>query len=177
MLALLVAEEGHENNFWYGDINEVIWGTLSFLILLGAFLKWGLPAIRKFMAEHRQGIADEISDAEQRRTGAEQQLSEIRSQLSDSDAETQRILAEAREAAQHLKVDLAQRAEQDVVELQHRVESEIGSSRDQAVADLHSEVSRLAIGAAEAVVARNLDHERQVALVENYINEVGAKAR
>ena len=126
MLALLVAEEGahHENNFWYGDLNEVIWGTLSFLILLGAFLKWGLPAIRKFMAEHRQGIADQISEGEQRRSVAEQQLTEIQSQLSDSDAETQRILVEAREAAQHLKVDLAQRAEQDVVELQHRVESE-----------------------------------------------------
>ena len=177
MLALLAAEEGHSNNFWYGDINEVIWGTLSFLILLGAFLKWGLPPIRKFMADHRQGIADQISEAEQRRADAEQHLAEIQAQLSDSDTEMERIRAEAHEAAEHLKADLAQRAEQDVVELQHRVEGEIGSSRDQAVADLHAEVSRLAVGAAEAVVARNLDHERQVALVENYINEVGAQAR
>jgi F-type H+-transporting ATPase subunit b len=179
MLALLVAEEGahHENNFWYGDINEVIWGTISFLILLAAFLKWGVPAIKKAMAQQREGIAEQIDTAEARRTQAEAQLGDIRAQLSDADAETERILVEAREAAGHLRTDLTQRAEQDLVELRARAESEIASSRDQAVADLHSEVSGLALGAAETVVERNLDHDTQVQLIENYINQVGAQAR
>lgn len=177
MLALLAAEEGHSNNFWYGDINEVIWGTLSFLILLAAFVKWGVPAISKAMAQQREGIVEQIDDAEARRSEAEAELSEIRTQLSDAEAEHERILVEAREAAGHLKTDLAQRAEQDVVELRARAESEIASSRDQAIADLQSEVSRLAIGAAETVVERNLDHDTQVQLIENYINQVGAQAR
>jgi len=38
-------------------------------------------------------------------------------------------------------------------------------------------VAELAVGAAEAVVRRNLDHETQVALVERYIAEVGSQAR
>ncbi len=177
MLALLAAEEGHSNNFWYGDINEVIWGTVSFLILFAAFLKWGLPALKKAMAQQQEGIAEQISSGEQRRTEAEAQLTEIRAQLSDADAEHERIMVEAREAAGHLKTDLAQRAERDVVELRARAGSEIASSRDQAVADLQSEVSTLALGAAETVVARNLDHDTQVQLIENYINQVGAQAR
>lgn len=177
MLALLAAEEGHSNNFWYGDLNEVIWGTLAFLILLVAFIKWGLPAIRKVMAQQREGIVEQIDDAEARRADAEAKLGEIRTQLSDADAEHERILVEAREAAGHLKADLAQRAEQDVVELRARAESEVASSRDQAIADLQSEVSRLAIGAAETVVERNLDHDTRVQLIENYINQVGAQAR
>ena len=177
MLALLAAEEGHSNNFWYGDINEVIWGTISFLVLFAAFLKWGLPAIKKAMAQQREGIAEQISSAEQRRAEAEAQLGEIRTQLSDADAEHERILVEAREAAGHLKTDLAERAERDAVELRARAESEIASSRDQAVADLQSEVSSLALGAAETVVERNLDRDTQVQLIENYINQVGAQNR
>ena len=177
MLALLAAEEGHSNNFWYGDINEVIWGTVSFLILFAAFLKWGLPAIKKAMAQQREGMAEQISSAEQRRGEAEAQLTGIRTQLADADAEHERILVEAREAAGHLKTDLAQRAERDVVELRARAGSEIASSRDQAIADLQREISGLALGAAETVVARNLDHDTQVQLIENYINQVGAKAR
>ncbi len=176
MFALLIAAEG-PNGFWYGDINEVIWGTISFLVLFVAFLKWGVPAIKKAMAQQREGIAEQISSAEQRRAESEAQLNEIRTQLSDADAEHDRILVEAREAAGHLKTDLAQRAEQDAIELRARAESEIASSRDQAVADLQSEVSSLALGAAETVVERNLDHDTQVQLIENYINQVGAQNR
>ncbi len=179
MLALLVAEEGehHANNFWYGDINEVIWGTVSFLILFAAFLKWGVPAIRKAMAGQREGIAEQIETAETQRAEGEAKLAEYRAQLSDASSEADRIIAEAREAAEHLKVDLAQRAERDAVELRARAEAEIAAARDQAVADLRSEVSALALGAAETVVQRNLDQDTQVALIENYINDVGAQAR
>ncbi len=179
MLALLVAEEGahHENNFWYGDVNEVIWGTISFLILLAAFLKWGLPAIKKAMAGQREGIAEQIEAAETQRSDGEAKLADYQAQLSDASSEADRIIAEGREAAEHLKVDLAQRAERDVVEIRARAESEIATARDQAVADLRSEVSGLALGAAAMVVQRNLDQDTQVALIENYINDVGAQAR
>ena len=40
--------------------------------------------------------------------------------------------------------------------------------------DLRGEVAQLAIGAAESVVGANLDRDASVALVEAYINQVGA---
>ena len=42
-------------------------------------------------------------------------------------------------------------------------------------ADLRGEVAELAIGAAEAVVQRNLDGATQVQLVEDYINRLAAQ--
>jgi F0F1-type ATP synthase membrane subunit b/b' len=41
--------------------------------------------------------------------------------------------------------------------------------------ELRSEVAQLAIGAAEAVVRRNLDPATQTQLVEDYINQVAAQ--
>ena len=38
------------------------------------------------------------------------------------------------------------------------------------------EVASLAIGAAETIVQKNLDHETQVQLVENYIRQVGSRS-
>ncbi len=57
-----------------------------------------------------------------------------------------------------------------------RAAADIESSKAQAVADLRSEVARLAIGAAEVVVQRNLDPATQTQLVENYIEQVGSRA-
>ena len=52
----------------------------------------------------------------------------------------------------------------------------IEAAKAQAVADLRSEVTALAIGAAEQVVSRNLDAETNAALVEAYIDQVGANS-
>jgi F0F1-type ATP synthase membrane subunit b/b' len=54
--------------------------------------------------------------------------------------------------------------------------ADIEAAKAQAIADLRGEVATLAIGAAEQVVGRNLDQDTNVALVEAYINQVGAKS-
>ena len=43
------------------------------------------------------------------------------------------------------------------------------------MADLQSRVADLAIELAEKVVESNLDRDTQIALIENYINQVGSK--
>ena len=55
-----------------------------------------------------------------------------------------------------------------------RAAAEIEAAKAQAVADLRGEVASLAIGAAEQVVERSLDRDTQVALVDAYIDQVGA---
>ena len=45
---------------------------------------------------------------------------------------------------------------------------------DRAMADLHARVAELSIELAEKVVERSLDRETNLALIENYINQVGA---
>ncbi len=45
----------------------------------------------------------------------------------------------------------------------------------QATADLSGELSRLALGAAEEVVASSLDDAAQQRLIDDYISQVGAQ--
>ena len=54
--------------------------------------------------------------------------------------------------------------------------ADIEAAKVQAIADLRGEVAALAIGAAEQVVGRNLDQDTNAALVEAYINQVGANS-
>ena len=101
-------------------------------------------------------------------------LAEYQTQLADARNESARIIEEARQAADSVRSDLQARAESDIAELRARANADIESAKAQAIADLRGEVTALAIGAAEQVVGRNLDQDTNAALVEAYINSVGA---
>ena len=58
--------------------------------------------------------------------------------------------------------------------MRQKAAADIESAKAQAMADLRGEVATLAIGAAEQVVERNLDRETNMALIESFIDQVGA---
>jgi F-type H+-transporting ATPase subunit b len=156
------------------EMNEIIWGGLSFLILLFLLWKFALPPVRKTMEARTERIRSDLMQAEAAKAEAEGVLAEYQAQLADARAEGQRIIEESRRAADTLKVDLERRAQADIVELRRRAEADVEASKAQAMADVRAEVATLALGAAERVVERSLDRETQLALIENYINQVGA---
>lgn len=172
-LMILAAENG---NHWLlpHDINELWWASTAFFIVVG-FLWWkGGPAIRNAWNGRIERIESELAEAADTRTGAEQELSDVEARIADGDAERERILVEARETAETLREQLVARAESDAADVLARGTADIEASKSQAFADLRHEVGELAVGAAEAVVAGNLDPTTQRELVESYITDVGA---
>ena len=154
--------------------NEVIWGFIGFAVVFGLITWKGLPAIKAGMNARTERIQGDLDAAESQRTEADTLLVEYRAQLADARNESARIIEEARQAADDVKRTLAARAESDIAEMRSRATADIESAKVQAIADLRGEVANLAIGAAEQVVERNLDRETNVALVESFINQVGA---
>jgi F-type H+-transporting ATPase subunit b len=154
--------------------SELVWGSISFVILLGIFFKWGYPAVVKSMKGREDRIRGDLEQAEEAKGEAESVLTEYRAQLADARAEAGRIIDEARQAADQVRRDLIARAEADAAELRARAQEDIRLAGERAMADLRSRVSDLAIELAEKVVERNLDRDTQLALIDNYINPVGS---
>ena len=165
----------HENGYWLpGDINEVIWGSIAFVIIV-ALLVWKAgPAIKKAMSGRTERIQGEMDAAAALRTDAEGERDRIRTALADSDSEAARIVEAARQTADKLRVDLAARADAAVTALRERGTADLEAARRQAESDLRIEVSKLALGAAEQVVHANLDDDTQQSLIESYIAQVGS---
>lgn len=156
------------------EINEVIWGAVGFFTVLG-FMMWkGVPAIKATMSARSERIAGDLSAAEAQKAEATAVLTQYQAQLADARTESARIIEEARQSADEVRAGLVAKAEADVAELRAKAATDIESAKAQAVTDLRGEVAALAIGAAEQVVGRNLDRDANVALVEAYINQVGA---
>ncbi len=174
---LLAAESGvHEANgsILSSDFDEVIWGTVAFLIVAALLIWKGLPAAKNMAAARTERIAKELSDAEAERQSAESALAELHQRIANADEECARILAEADDTAVSLKDQLIAKADTDATDVRRRAVDDAAASESQVSRGLEVEVGRLAIGAAEAVVANSLDDAAQSDLIEKYITQVGS---
>jgi len=174
---LLAAESGTHKpngNILPADINEVIWATIALVIIL-AVLAWkGLPAAKNMAAARTARLEKELADAAAEREAAETALAELQQRIANADEECARILSEADGTAVSVKDQLIAKADADATDVRRRAGDDAASAEGQVSRGLEVEVGRLAIGAAEAVVANTLDADAQSDLIDKYITQVGA---
>ena len=156
--------------------NEIIWGALSFLILFAAIAKFAYPALKKGIEARSDRIRDDLAAADQAKVDGEAALAQYKAQIADAKSEAARIIEEARQQADALKKEQEARLQTELAEMRSRAAADVESAKAQAVADLQGDVAKLAIGAAEVVVQKNLDAATQTQLVENYINQLASRA-
>jgi F-type H+-transporting ATPase subunit b len=153
-------------------VNELIWGSISFVILFGVLAKFAFPAAKKGMEARTERIKNDLEGAESAKTEANRVLDEYRAQLADAKAEAGRIIEEARQQGDAVRKDQEQRLQTELTAMRDRAAADVESAKVQAIADLRGEVANLAIGAAEVVVGKNLDRDTQSQLVDQYIASV-----
>jgi F-type H+-transporting ATPase subunit b len=173
-LSELLAECYEAPNPLIPEPYEIFWGVFGLVVVLAGMWKFALPAMRTTLDARADRIRTDLESAEAQRTEASTILTEYQNQLADAKNESARIIEEARQTADDMRRQLAVRAEEDIATMRSQAATDIESAKAQAIADLRGEVASLAIGAAEQVIGRNLDQETNVALVEAYINQVGA---
>ena len=175
-LAYLLAQEAAQEesrNPIFPATNELVWGTIAFLLLLFLMYRTVFPSINKAYKDRRANIEGKLEQAEREREEAEQLLEHYRRRLRDAEDETQRILEEARSNAERVRRDLLAKAEGDAGRELDRARQAIRAERDQAIRQLRNEVGTLAVELATRVVGESLDRERQLRLVDRYIDQLG----
>jgi F-type H+-transporting ATPase subunit b len=156
--------------------NEIIWGSIAFVVLLVALYKFAWPGLKGSMDARTERIRSDLDAADTAKADAETVLSEYMSRLTDARNESGRIIEEARQAADALRRDQEQRLQTELAQLRERAAADIEGAKRQAIADLRGEVAELAIGAAEVIVQRSLDRDTQTRLVDSYIEQVSSRS-
>ncbi|MDQ1380932.1 MAG: F-type H+-transporting ATPase subunit b, partial [Actinomycetota bacterium] len=121
--------------------NEIIWGSLAFLVLLGAVWKFGVPAVKNMEQAREERIRHDLESAESAKTEAEAEKAQYLAQIAGAKEEAGRLIEEARQAAEAVRADLIARAEQEANEIRARAQADIVNQRNQALAQLRTEVA------------------------------------
>jgi F-type H+-transporting ATPase subunit b len=171
-LAALAAEESG-TKLILPAANEIIWGTVAFLLLLLVLARAGVfKSISKALAERTARIQGEMERAAQERAEADDLLAQYRRQLADARAESNRIMEEAKASAEQMRRELLAKAEADANRVVARAQEEIQAERNRVLSDLRGETASLALGLAGRVIGETLDDERHRRLVDRYIEEL-----
>ncbi len=100
--------------------NEIIWGSLSFLVLLVAMWKFGVPAVKNMEQAREDRIRNDLEGAEKAKADAEAEKAQYLAQIAGAKDEAGRLIEEARQAAESVRADLIARAEQEANDIRAR---------------------------------------------------------
>ena len=152
--------------------NELIWGSIAFIIVFVLLAKFAFPPAAKALQERTSKIQGDIDSAEHDREEAAQMLADYRRQLAAAREESNRILDDARKTAEQLRRDLQTKAEEDASRMIDRAREDIAGERERAISEIRREVGSLAVDLASRVIGESLDRDRQLSLVDRYIEDL-----
>ena len=154
-------------------IDELIWGTVAFIIVLGFLSKVAFPKIKQSLEAREQQIQGDLESAEKAKADATRELEQYRAQVADARSEGNRIIEEARQSAEQVRKDLIAKVETEAQGITQRAQEQISAERDRTLRDLQQQIADLSIELASKVVGRSIDPASQRDLVDAYIKEVG----
>lgn len=175
-LSILAAEEVEESegiDLLLPEFSEVVAGVLAFSIIGFFVWKWVFPQIIKTLEARQQAIKDELESAEGAKLEAEKLREDYVAQISGAKDEANRIVEEARQTAESVRVDLVAKAEQEASAIKQRAHDDVAGERDRVAEAIQREVASLSLDIAEKVIGDSLDREAQQVLVDRYIEELG----
>lgn len=181
LVALLtfLAQEGHATpeedpaRFVLPHGDELIWGSLAFLILFGALVYFAFPSIKKLLAERQNKIRSGLEQAESAKVEADKLLEQYRRQLDEARGEAAKIIEESKRTAESLRQDLVAKAEQEAQEIVQRARQEVQGEAARARQQLQADLVNLSLDLATRVIQRELAQpESAKQMVERTIAEL-----
>jgi F-type H+-transporting ATPase subunit b len=167
---LAISESGKQ--LLYPKLSELILGAIAFFILFAFMYKWALPRINQVLEARRDKIQGDLEKAEQTKTEADKMLADYRQSLAGAKEESNRIIEEARKTADSIRKDLQVKAEEEAQQIVARAQDEIRAERDRVFQELKAQLGEWSVLIAERVVGETLDRDRQLRLVDEFIDEL-----
>jgi F-type H+-transporting ATPase subunit b len=170
---VLAAEESADNtSLVLPEFSELIAGIIAFAIVFYFMWRWALPAINRTLEQRQAAIVGQLEDAEKAKVEAESLLADYRGQLANARAEGNKIIEEARQAAEQMRADILAKAEADAEQIRERARDEAAGEKARALAEARSQVGDISVDLAGKIVGESLDHKAHQALIDRYLADL-----
>lgn len=148
--------------------------TLVNLFILYKFMKKLLFKPVQNMIDSRQKEIDDLyADADRSKAEAEALKTQYEGQLSEANAERERILKAAHQRALQQQETMLREAQEQAARTLKRADEQIELEKKQARNELKNEVSDMAVQIAGAVLARDVKPAEHEALIDSFIDGLG----
>jgi F-type H+-transporting ATPase subunit b len=154
----VMLEAGGDNPFSLITPNPglSIWALIIFVILIIVLGKFGFKPIADALKEREQSISASLAQAEKARAEMALLTSKNEELLNQAKEERNKIIAEARGAAEKLKADVLDKAHTESLKKMSDAFREIETQKSAAIIEIKNTVGQMALKIAEQVIRKEL---------------------
>lgn len=149
--------------------NLLITQILNFIILLVVLRLLLYKPILGMLNSRKQKIQESLEYADNVKKQAAEQQKEFERKLEETRRETQAASQAAAQVGEKEREAILAQAREDARKLIEQAKGQIDYERKQMMADLHDEVVRLSLMAAQKVIGQSLDDQAHRQLVSDFI--------
>lgn len=149
----------------------MLWTLINFFIFFGIIVAFGLKPIMNGVKSREDSIAKAIETSEKSVADAQKLFKESQDKIAVAQAEMTNIIKQGKEQADAQIKKALEEANKVKAQKIEEAKREIDRSKEAALVELRKEVSSLVISATEKLLDANLDHEKQIGLINNFLNE------
>jgi F-type H+-transporting ATPase subunit b len=149
-----------------------LWTLVVFLMLVFVLGKFAFKPIVQALKDREDDINAKLAEAQKARAEMASLTAKNEELLNQAKEERNKIIAEAREAADKLKNDMLERAQTEAMKKMSDAFREIETQKNAAIVEIKNTVGQMALGIAEKVVRKEISNDAsQKELVEKLVKE------
>lgn len=173
---LAVAEpvtEATEGSAEKGILDAILESNLiNIAIILSLLYILGRRVVGEALAKRREGILEELRQAEQRKQEAIERLAEEQQKLAQAQQEAERIRKQAEANAEARRQELLQQAEREIERLRANAERDLSAEQEQILQELRRQIVRQALSKVEQELPQHLNEQVHQRLIEGGIQMI-----
>lgn len=154
-------------------LKDFLYRCLNFAIMAGILGYFITKPIRKGMAARREGIEKELRDARAAKEEAESKFAEYDRKLNKASAEIEEIYTSIRKEGELEREKILANAREMAEKIRLEAEKTAANEVSKAQAQLRMDATRMAIEIAEEILKSNFTREDHSRLVDEYLQKVG----
>jgi F-type H+-transporting ATPase subunit b len=166
------AHDEEKPNILAPDLILGISTLIVFLVLLLVLWKYAWGPLQKALHDREEALERTLEETERARHEAERLLAEHRKQMEQASNEIRALMDKAHRDAEATAADILRKAQAEAEAARQRAERDIANARDQALVEIWSKASDLAVSVAGRVLSKQLGDEDRRRLVEAAIQEL-----
>lgn len=173
-IAMMFFSEGGEASGSLLDVNPglIFWTAITFVLLLLILKKLAWKPILNALSERENLIKDSLDKAEKARIEFEKITEENKIRMAKAEEDAQKVIAQGREYAEKIKSQLIDQSKVEAKKMIDEAVAAIERKQQESFNNLKEQVADIAIKSAEKILRENLDKEKQLKIVDKYIQDI-----
>jgi len=160
-----MAAEGGSDNIFAGDLGNMIWTLVIFILVLVVLGKFAWGPILEQLQKRESFIRDSLEEAKQGREAAEETLKKYEGKLAEARSEATAIVDVGRRDGEEVRQRIEADAKDEAGKIVERARHEIELAKEAAVSEIYGLAGQLSTEVAAQVIRKELspeDHERLI---------------